>query len=464
MIEQVLRTIDSRRQDSLKGLMDLLRIPSVSTKPEHAADMTRCAGSLAETLSTAGLRASVEPTGGHPVVLARNEHRPGRPTVLFYGHYDVQPPEPLDLWTTPAFEPTVRDDGSGHRAVYARGAVDDKGQVWCHVEAVRAWQRHGGLPVNLVMLVEGEEECGSGHLEAFIRSHANDLRADVCVISDTNQFARGVPAITCGLRGLIYTEVTVTGPSHDLHSGMFGGSVPNPANVLCELLATLHDRDGRVNIPGFYDGVRSLSDAERREWAGLPFDDARSRRETGVAGEMGEAGFTTLERRWARPTCDVNGLTSGYQGPGAKTIIPSKASAKVSMRLVPDQDPETVYAAYEKALRDRCPKTVKLDVVSFGHGAPAVLVPPDSPAMRLAAEAVEAGFGKRPTLIREGGSIPIVALIKSVLGMDTLLVGFGLPDDRVHSPDEKFDLDALHQGTRTAAVLYEKLARLNTNA
>lgn len=462
MIEHVLRTIDERRKESLEGLKDLLRIPSVSTKPDHAQDMVRCARLLADTLGAAGLRASVEPTGGHPVVLARNEHRRGRPTVLFYGHYDVQPPEPLGLWTTPAFEPTVRDDGTGHRAVFARGAVDDKGQVWCHVEAVRAWQEHGGPPVNLVMLIEGEEECGSNNLEPFIRAHVDQLKADVCVISDTNQFARGLPAITCGLRGLVYTEILVTGPSHDLHSGMFGGSVPNPANVLCELLATLHDKDGRVNIPGFYDGVRQLTEAERKEWARLPFDDAASRRETGIPAEMGEAGYSTLERRWARPTCDINGLTSGYQGPGAKTIIPSRASAKVSMRLVPSQDPAKVFAAYEQALRERCPKAVKLEVNALGHGAPAVLVPPDSAAMRLAAEAVEAGFGHRPTLVREGGSIPVVALIKSVLGMDTLLVGFGLPDDRVHSPNEKFDLDALHRGTRTAAVLYQRLACLDS--
>ena len=462
MIEHVLRTIDARKKESLDALKELLRIPSVSTKPDHAQDMVCCARSLANTLVATGLRASVEPTGGHPLVLARNEHRPGRPTVLFYGHYDVQPPEPLEQWSTPPFEPTVRDDGTGHEAVFARGAVDDKGQVWCHVEAVRAWQQHGGLPVNLVMLIEGEEECGSNNLEPFIRKHADQLKGDVCVISDTNQFARGMPAITCGLRGLVYTEVIVTGPSHDLHSGMFGGSVPNPANVLCELLATLHDKDGRVNVPGFYDDIRPLSDAERMEWAKLRFDDAKSRRETGIPAEMGEAGFTTLERRWARPTLDINGLTSGYQGPGAKTIIPSRASAKASMRLVPNQDPAKVFAAYERALRERCPRTVKLEVNALGHGAPAVLVPPESPAMRLAAEAVDAGFGKRPTIIREGGSIPIVALIKSVLGMDTLLVGFGLPDDRVHSPNEKFDLDALHRGTRTAAVLYERLSRLES--
>jgi len=460
MLDQVLQSIDATRTQALDRLKAFLRIPSVSTKPEHTPDMQKCAEFLVNELTACGFAPQIHRTKGHPIVVAKNNRQPNRPTVLLYGHYDVQPPEPLADWTTPPFDPTVRNDETGHPAVYARGAVDDKGQVWCHVEAVRAWQAHGGLPVNLTMLIEGEEECGSNNLEPFIRSHVNDLKGDVCVISDTNQFARGVPAITCGLRGLVYTEVIVTGPSHDLHSGMFGGSVPNPANVLCELLATLHDKDGRVNIPGFYDGVRPLTEAERKEWARLPFDDATARRDSGIPGEMGEAGFTTLERRWARPTCDINGLTSGYQGPGAKTIIPSKASAKVSMRLVPDQDPAKVFAAYERALRERCPKTVKLEVNALGHGAPAVLVPPDSPAMRLAAEAVEAGFGKRPTNIREGGSIPGVALIKSLLGMDTLLVGFGLPDDRVHSPNEKFDLDALHRGTRTAAVLYEKLSRL----
>jgi acetylornithine deacetylase/succinyl-diaminopimelate desuccinylase-like protein len=460
VINQVLQTIDARRQDSLKGLMDLLRIPSVSTKPEHGPDMVRCAESLAGTLRGFGLKAEVRPTGGHPAVVARNEHKPGRPTVLFYGHYDVQPPEPLDLWTAPPFEPTVRDDGTGHQAVYARGAVDDKGQVWCHVEAVRAWQQHGGLPVNLVMLIEGEEEIGSDHLAAFVKQHKEELNADVAVISDTNQFARGAPAITYGLRGLVYCEIFLTGPSHDLHSGMFGGAAPNPANVLCELLATLHTPDGRVNIPGFYDGVRELEQPERSAWAKLPFDENQFKREIGLTELVGEKGYTTLERRWARPTCDINGLTSGYQGHGAKTIIPSKASAKVSMRLVPEQDPVKVVEAFERTMRERCPKGVKIEFARHGL-AGAVRVPPDSAAMRLAAEAVEAGFGNKPTLIREGGSIPVVALIKSVLGIDTLLVGFGLPDDRVHSPDEKFDLDALHQGTRTAAVLYEKLSRLN---
>jgi acetylornithine deacetylase/succinyl-diaminopimelate desuccinylase-like protein len=463
MIDRVLKSIDARRDQSLEDLKWLLRIPSVSTKPEHAPDMARAAKGIADTLQRSGLKASVEPTGGgkgHPLVLARNDHKPGRPTVLFYGHYDVQPPEPLDLWTTPPFEPTVRDDGTGHPAVYARGAADDKGQVWCHVEAVRAWQEAGGLPVNLVMLIEGEEEIGSDHLADFVKARRAELKADVAVISDTNQFARGVPAITYGLRGLVYCEVFVTAVSHDLHSGMFGGSVPNPANVLCELLATLHTPDGRVNVEGFYDDVRALDPSERSAWAKLPFDDEKAKRELKLKETFGEKGYTTLERRWARPTCDINGLTSGYQGHGAKTIIPAKASAKVSMRLVPDQDPLKVVEAFERAMRERCPKSVTIEFARHGLAGP-VRVPPDSPAMRLAADAVEAGFGKRPTLVREGGSIPVVALFKQTLGIDTLLVGFGLPDDRVHSPNEKFDLDALHQGTRTAAVLYEKLARLS---
>src|SRR3954470_17311207 len=267
MLDRVLLSLYDRREHSLAGLLDFLRVPSVSTKPEHAGDLRNCADWLAGQLRSAGLSADVHPTTGHPIVLARNEHKPGRPTVLFYGHYDVQPPEPLDQWTTPPFEPTVRDDGTGHQAVYARGAVDDKGQVWCHVEAVRAWQEAGGLPVNLVMLIEGEEEIGSDHLDAFVRAHKEALKADVAVISDTNQFARGVPAITYGLRGLVYCEVFVTAVSHDLHSGMFGGSVPNPANVLCELLATLHTPDGRVNIEGFYDEVRPLDPAEHAAWS-----------------------------------------------------------------------------------------------------------------------------------------------------------------------------------------------------
>ncbi|MGH7178710.1 MAG: dipeptidase, partial [Tepidisphaeraceae bacterium] len=383
----------------------------------------------------------------------------GRPTILFYGHYDVQPPEPLDLWTTPAFEPTVRKDENGFDAVFARGAVDDKGQVWCHCQAIAAWQEHGGVPVNLTMLIEGEEEIGSDNLEAFVREQKDLLRADVCLISDTGLYARDVPAITYSLRGLVYEEVFLTGPSHDLHSGGYGGAVPNPANVLCELLATLHDADGRVNIPGFYDDVEKLTDAEKKMWEKLPHSDKQFADELGLPFLNGEKGFTTLQRLWARPTLDINGLTAGYQGHGAKTVIGAKASAKVSMRLVPKQDPQTIQSAFRAALIQRCPKNVKIEIINHGL-SPASVVPIDNPATKLAGEALKIGFGKEPTFIRSGGSIPVVGLIRQTLGIDSLLVGFGLPDDRVHSPNEKFDLDCFDKGTRTAAALYEHLSKL----
>jgi acetylornithine deacetylase/succinyl-diaminopimelate desuccinylase-like protein len=447
-------------------LKHFLRISSVSTKPEHAKDLKACAEWLAGQLRGMKLEARVLPTKGHPIVLASNEKKPGRPTVLMYGHYDVQPPEPLEQWTTPPFEPTERNG-----ALYARGAADDKGQVWCHVEAVRAWQQQpGGLPVNLIMLIEGEEEIGSDNLEHFLQAHKEELRADIAVISDTNQFARGLPAITYGLRGLVYMEVSVTGPSHDLHSGLYGGAVPNPANILCEVLATLHDKDGRVNVPGFYDDVLPLTAQEREQWRRLPWDDSALARELGLhansnaqgfesLGFVGEKGYSTIERKWARPTCDINGLTSGYQGHGAKTIIPSKASAKVSMRLVPNQDPRKIEAAFRNAIEERCPSNVKLEFAQHGLSGP-VMVPLESAAMKYALNAVRSGFGAEPVMMREGGSIPVVGQIKRLLGIDTLLVGFGLPDDRVHSPNEKFDLDAFYRGMRTAATLYSELAQL----
>ncbi len=457
MLEAVLKTLDSRREETIAGLKEFLAIPSVSAKPDHGPQIARCAQWVADKLKAAGLDVKVYPSGGGkgaPIVVGKNKPIEGRPTVLFYGHYDVQPPEPLDLWTTPAFEPTIRDG-----AIYARGAADDKGQVWAHIEAVAAWQKHGGIPVNLTMLIEGEEEVGSANLEAFVAGNRDLLQADIGLISDTNQFARGVPAIACGLRGLVYMEVTVTGVSHDLHSGLFGGAVPNAANVLCDLLATLHDKDGRVNIPGFYDKVIPLSTEERMMWAKLPMDEKQFAAELGFKGATGEVGYNVLEQIWARPTCDINGLSSGWEGPGAKTVIPSKATAKVSMRLVAEQDPEAIRIAFTETLKKRCPGSVKLDVTLHSH-TPAVLVPLHSPAMELACEAVEVGFGVRPALIRAGGSVPIVSMLKSALGIDTLLVGFGLPDDRVHSPNEKFALDSLHAGTRTAAALYERLARL----
>jgi acetylornithine deacetylase/succinyl-diaminopimelate desuccinylase-like protein len=459
MLESVLATIDQRRDASLSQLKELLSIPSVSTKPEHKADMLRCATWLADQLKHAAMTVQIHPTAGHPIVLAKNKHEPGRKTVLVYGHYDVQPPEPLDLWLSPPFEPTVRKTETGSEAVYARGAVDDKGQVWAHIEAITAWQAHGGLPVNLIFLIEGEEEIGSENLEAFVRSHQDQLKADIAIISDTSQFAEGIPAITYGLRGLCYAEIFLTGPDHDLHSGSYGGAVPNPANILCQLIASMHSADGKVNLPGFYSDVVPLTQQERDAWRQLPITEEEFAKSVGISAGNGEAGYTSTERTWGRPTLDVNGITTGYQGPGAKTVIASKASAKISMRLVPNQDPQKIQAAFEQAVRERLPKNVKYEI--HWHGAsPAAIVPIDSKPTQLATEALAIGFGTKSTFIRGGGSIPVVGLLKTVLGVDTLLVGFGLPDDRIHSPNEKFNLSGLYGGTRTAAALYAKLATI----
>jgi acetylornithine deacetylase/succinyl-diaminopimelate desuccinylase-like protein len=461
MLDRVLSTIESRKHQSVAALKEFLSIPSVSTKPEHSQDMLRCATWLADKLKFGGLEVSVMPTGGHPVVVAKNKHQPDRPTVLFYGHYDVQPPEPLEQWTTPPFEPTVRKDENGFDAVFARGAVDDKGQVWCHVEAILAWQAHGGVPVNLTMLVEGEEEIASANLERFVEQQKEHLRADICVISDTGLFDRDTPAITYGLRGLVYEEIFLTGPSHDLHSGSYGGAVPNPANVLVEVLASLHNADGSVNISGFYDDVEALKPEEKSAWAKLPFDEHKFERELQLSELSGEKGFTTLQRVWARPTCDINGITAGYQGKGSKTVIGATASAKVSMRLVPHQDPVKIRRAFEETVRKRLPSNVKVEFANHGS-SPAAIVPIDTRATKLAAEAMEIGFHKKPTFIRSGGTIPVPGLLKRAIGIDSLLIGFGLPDDRVHSPNEKFDLECFYAGQRTAAALYDRLAKLKS--
>ncbi len=463
MLDQVLTTIDQRRDASLAQLKEFLSIPSVSAQPDHESDMLRCATWLADQFKQAAFAVAVHPTAGHPIVLAKNQHVSGRPTVLVYGHYDVQPAEPLELWQSPPFEPTERKTETGSNAIYARGAADDKGQVWAHLEALTAWQAHGGLPVNVIFLVEGEEEIGSKNLEKFVTDHQAELKADIAVISDTSQFADGLPAITYGLRGLCYAEIFLTGPDHDLHSGTYGGSVPNPANILCEFIASLHAHDGKVSIPGFYTDVVALTIEERDTWRQLHFDEKEFAKSVGISAGSGESGYTTLERQWGRPTCDVNGITAGYQGPGAKTVIGATASAKISMRLVPNQDPIKIKAGFEQALRERLPHNIKYEV--HWHGtSPAAIVPIDSRPTRLAAEALKIGFGVEPTYMRGGGSIPVVGLFKTALDLDTLLVGFGLPDDRIHSPNEKFNLSSLIGGTRTAAALYAKLAELNAEA
>ena len=438
----------------VEELCDLLRIPTISADPASKPQMLRGAEWVHAQFRDLGLRAEIVPTAGHPIVYAEWLQAPGAPTVLVYGHYDVQPPDPLDLWTTPPFEPTVRDG-----QLFARGATDDKGQFFTHVKSTEAWLRTvGKLPVNLKFVIEGEEEVGSKNLDDFLSSRRDELKCDVAVISDSSQYTADIPAITVGLRGIIACEVTVTGPKKDLHSGVFGGSVTNPANGLAKMIAALHDDQGRVQIPGFYDDVSPLSASERAEFAALPFNETEYRTELGVPAVWGEAGFTTLERRWARPTCDVNGLTSGYQGAGPKTIVPSKASVKITCRLVPNQNPEKLLKNLEAFLKSKLPTGLTLQFESF-HGAPGFLMDRNSPYLTAAAQAVEAGFGKQPVSIREGGTIPVVTTFREILGVDTLLLGWGLNSDNLHSPNEHFSLANFQRGIRASAALWECLAK-----
>ncbi len=454
-MHEVLAFVDQRRQQYQADLAELLRIPSVSADPAFAPDVRRAAEWVRAHLAGIGLATELVETGGHPVVYAESPPVPGKPVALVYGHYDVQPPDPLDEWVTPPFEPTVRDG-----KVFARGATDDKGQMLTHVHGVAAWLAAARkLPLQVKLLIEGEEEIGSEHLEKFLKHNAARLACDCVVISDTSQFAPGVPAITYGLRGIAYFELKVTGPKQDLHSGVFGGGVANPAIALTKMLAGLIDADGRVTIPGFYDDVTPLTPAERAEFAALPFDETSFREQLGVAALAGEAGFSTLERRWARPTFDVNGLTSGYQGEGAKTVLPARASAKFSFRLVPNQDPHKVAAGLRTRLEELTPPGIRIELTEH-HGAPGVVMPLDSPYLQAAAKAVETGFGRRPVFIREGGSIPIVNTFADVLGADVLLLGWGQNDDNPHSPNEKFSLDDYHRGIRTSAALWQELANV----
>ncbi len=439
-------------------LCDWLRIPSVSADDAHRDDVRRAAVWVAQQFEQLGLQVEQIETPGHPIVLAEWLGAPGAPTALVYGHYDVQPPDPLDLWQTPPFEPTRRDGN-----IYARGATDDKGQAFTHIKSVEAWLRtENRLPINVRFLIEGEEEIGSEHLFAYIADHRDRLRSDVAVISDTSQFAPGVPAITYGLRGICYYELRLQGPSQDLHSGSFGGAITNPANVLATMLAALVDDHGRIQVPGFYDDVEPPTDEERRQLAALPFDQSAFFSEVGVDGGTGEEGYTTLERRWIRPSYDVNGLWGGYQGQGAKTVLPSKAGAKFSFRLVPRQNPAKITAALRKMLESICPPGIRMQLIDF-HGAPGVVVPLDSPFISAAATAIEKGFGRRPVFIREGGSIPVVSVFHEELGLDTLLLGWGQSDDNMHAPNEKFSLADFHRGILASAHLWEELRRLGTS-
>jgi acetylornithine deacetylase/succinyl-diaminopimelate desuccinylase-like protein len=446
--------INVHRDRYVDELKQYLAIPSVSALPEHSADVRRAAEWTADALRNAGMEnVRLIDTPGNPVVYGDWLNAPGKPTILFYGHYDVQPVDPVNLWTSPPFEATVRDG-----EIYARGAADDKGQVFMHIKAIEAYLKQGGgLPVNIKFFIEGEEEVGSVHLDEFVRDHKNDLTADVVVISDTTMFDRGVPSICYSLRGLAYFQVDVRGSKSDLHSGVFGGAVANPAIVLAQILAQMKDRGGRIKIPGFYDDVRPLSDEERAEWKKLPFNETRYRKDLGAPKLFGESGYTTLERVWARPTLDVNGLYSGFTGEGAKTVLPATAMAKVSMRLVPNQDPQKIGDLFEDYVRKIAPKTVEVKITRM-HGGKPWMTEFDNKFVRAAGRAIEQGFGKSPVFVREGGSIPVVATFERELGIPTVLFGVGLPDENAHAPDEKLDLGNFHNGIIASAFLYQEIA------
>jgi acetylornithine deacetylase/succinyl-diaminopimelate desuccinylase-like protein len=445
--------INSYGERFVQELAELLRIKSVSTDPAFKDQVARCARHLRDHLERLGFEAEIYQTDRHPIVYAEWLEAGDQPTLLIYGHYDVQPPEPLELWHTGPFEPSVVEGN-----IYARGASDDKGQLFAHIKACEAYLKTtDALPVNVKFVLEGEEEVGSRSLASFIETHADLLRADVLIVSDSAQFKAGVPAITYALRGIVASEVVVRGPKQDLHSGGFGGTVANPANVLAGIIARLHDERGRVTVPGFYDDVLPLEEWERKAWAALPFDDEEYRELAGARELCGEEGFTTLERKWARPTLDVNGIYGGYMAEGSKTIIPSSAGAKISMRLVPDQDPERIGRSFEEHVRVLCPSTVEL-AMTKAHGSPPLLLPTSGPAMDAAAKAYTRGFGTKPVLIRQGGSIPIVTKFVEQLKVTAVLMGFGRPDDNLHSPNEKLNLGDFHKAILTSAYMLEGLA------
>ncbi|MFM7555666.1 MAG: dipeptidase, partial [Verrucomicrobiota bacterium] len=450
----VLQYLADHEHEFVESLCHYVRFPSVSAQPKHAKDLRDAASWIAEQARGLGLETTVHETPGNPIVVARTAHQdPKKPTFLVYGHYDVQPPEPFELRKTPPFEPRIEG-----RNLYARGSADNKGQHLAHLNAVEAYVRTGTpLPCNLVFLIEGEEEVGSTQLYEFLPKHRKDLACDAVVISDNGIPSLEHPALTYGLRGIAALEIRIDGPSRDLHSGLFGGSLENPAFALCQLLGKLRDRRGRITVPGFYDDVVPLSAYERRQMARIPHDDRRYAKFLGVPQLTGEAGFTANERRTCRPTFEINGLTSGYQGEGSKTIVPAWASAKITIRLVPDQKPAKILSAVKKHLQSLCPPTVRL-TVKHGHGGEPYLVSPTGPMAQAALRAMSAGFGREALLMREGGSIPIVAAFKKHLKADTLLLGMSLPDDNPHSPNEKFSLDAYASGMRMAAGLWPELA------
>jgi acetylornithine deacetylase/succinyl-diaminopimelate desuccinylase-like protein len=457
----VLKRIEADFDDAVERLKDFLRLKSIGTDPAHNPETRAAAQWCADRLSELGFEATVHDTPGQPIVVAHHGGPGGEdgPSLLYYGHYDVQPPDPLELWESDPFEPVIVDAEHGRRIV-ARGANDDKGQVSTILEAFRAWVAvHGTLPVKITILLEGEEESGSPSLEAFMEAHRDELAGDVCVISDTEMWDIDTPAITYMLRGLVYLEATLHGPSHDLHSGMFGGAVINPINALTRIVGQLHDENGVVQIPGFYDDVRELSDAERKQWASLGFDEASFLGGAGLTASVGEAGRSILERLWSRPTCDINGIVGGYTGEGAKTVIASKASVKLSCRLVADQEPRKIHEGVVRFFEERTPPDCRWEFKSHGMN-PAIRVPTDSPYLKAAQAALKNTFNRDAVLGGCGGSIPVVGSIQRILGFDSLLVGFGLEDDRIHSPNEKYELRCLEMGIRSHAAMLHAFASL----
>lgn len=447
--------LEANKDKFLDELLELLRIPSVSADSKYKEDVARCAEVVKESLLKAGAdKAEVMPTAGHPIVYGEKMIDPSKPTVLVYGHYDVQPADPLELWDSPPFEPVIKDG-----KIYARGSADDKGQFFMHVKALEVMNATGTLACNIKFMIEGEEEVGSENLGKFLEQHKEMLSGDIVLVSDTSMISMEHPSIETGLRGLAYMEVAVTGPDRDLHSGVYGGAVHNPINALCEMIASLHDENNHITIPGFYDNVEELSKEERTALNNAPFNQQEYNKDLGIGAEWGEKGYTTLERTGIRPTLDVNGIWGGYTGEGAKTVLPSQAFAKISMRLVPGQKSEEIAKLFTKHFESIASKGVKVKVTTH-HGGEPVVTPTDSPAYKAAAKAIETAFGKAPIPTRGGGSIPIVALFEQVLGLKTVLMGFGLDNDNIHSPNEKYNLENYYKGIETIPYFHQYFAEM----
>ncbi|MDD7973152.1 M20/M25/M40 family metallo-hydrolase [Roseinatronobacter sp. HJB301] len=456
-LNKVLARIDQDLPDALDRLQDLLRIPSVSTDPAFASDVDRAAQWLVNDLNNLGFSARKDETPGHPMVVATGGAQDGA-HLLFYGHYDVQPVDPLDLWNTDPFDPVIEDTANG-KVIRARGASDDKGQLMTFVEACRAWLAvHGTLPVKLTFCMEGEEESGSPSLVPYLEANRDALRADLALICDTGLFDAQTPAITTMLRGLLGEEIIIHGPARDLHSGAFGGAAMNPARVLARILADLHDDQGRVTLPGFYDGVPELTDALRSQWDGLGFDADAFLGSVGLKHPAGEAGRSALEMIWSRPTCEINGMTAGYTGAGFKTVLPARASAKVSFRLVGSQNPQELRAAFRDFVRARIPADCRVEFIDHG-ASPASVMETSHPAFEAARAALSDEWPKPAAFVGAGGSIPIAGYFKSILGMDSMLIGFAKDDDQIHSPNEKYDLDSFHRGIRSWARIIDAVSR-----